>query len=185
MTVANKGKRDTIGSFPDFVANDASRASWRGPSRARQTSIVTSRPAWRNYKTGPAAVPGAPACGAAARRSEERAAARPRRATGVHVPWVASRRCCGATRRGRGDSSTRRAALRSAGAGALSAAASARRRRTRPRPSPPAPRSRTHQNDEFIFRACWPSYPRTLPRVAQRPSPPLRATSPIRRTALQ
>ncbi|CAH2238246.1 jg11526 [Pararge aegeria aegeria] len=36
-------------------------------------------------------------------------------------------------------------------------------------PRSPAPCSRTHQNDEFIFRACWPSYPRTLPRVPQRP----------------
>ncbi|CAG4978789.1 unnamed protein product [Parnassius apollo] len=52
-------------------------------THARQTSLVTSWPARRNYKTGRAAVLGAPASGAVAQRSDERAAARPRRATGA------------------------------------------------------------------------------------------------------
>lgn len=141
---------------------------------ARRTSLVTSRPARQNYKTGRAAraaarrsAPGAPGTG----RSDERAADRPRRATSRPYVLVRGRRHDGGRAgRGRGYSSTRRAALRSAGAGALSATASARRRRARPLPAPPAPRSSLdHAPKRRIYLPCMlallPEAMRTLPRM--------------------
>ncbi|CAG4964921.1 unnamed protein product [Colias eurytheme] len=119
-------------------------------THARQTSLVTSQPARQNYKTGRAAQPSAPT------GNKQRGAVRNAQSTDpdappeYHIPWAASRRCGRrGPVRGRGYSSTQRAALRSAGAGALSATASARRRRRPPRsPALPAlshaPKRRIH-----------------------------------------
>lgn len=144
----------------------AARASWRRPSRTRLKLV-----SWRHGPPGEITKPAGRRNRLrqqAAQRSGERAAARPRRATGVShtvggVTTLSTARAgararvhehtaSGATERGRRCSE--RSSLRTPAP-------------PPPRlPAPPARRSRTHQNDEFIFRACWPSYSRTLPRVA-------------------
>lgn len=132
---------------------------------------MTSQPGRRNYKTGR---PGGEAASASKRAGAAQWRARRRPTPTRHrlLTYRGRRHDAGDAGRARARArglSTRRAALRSAGAGALSAAASARRRRRPPHlPARPARRSRTHQNDEFIFRARWPFSPRTLPRVPRR-----------------
>lgn len=83
LSLASRGDRRARHCTGTEVGGGGSSVLAQAVTHARQTSIVTSRPARRNYKTGRAAAPGAPASGVAARRSEERAAARPRRATGA------------------------------------------------------------------------------------------------------
>lgn len=144
----------------------AARASWRRPSRTRVKLV-----SWRHGPPGEITKPAGRRSRLrqqAAQRSGGRAAGRPRRATGVsHTVGGVTTLCTaragararvhehaasGATERGRRCSE--RSSLRA------------------PAPPPSAPPrtarafSRTHQNDEFIFRACWPSYLRTLPRVS-------------------
>lgn len=144
----------------------AARASWRRPSRTRVKLV-----SWRHDPPGEITKPARRRNRLrqqAAQRSGGRAAARPRRATG------GSHTVGGVTTLSTAQASARARVHEHAASGATERGRRCSERSSLrtpapppPRlPAPPAPRSRTHQNDEFIFRACWPSYSRTLPRVA-------------------
>ncbi|CAB3239973.1 unnamed protein product [Arctia plantaginis] len=103
----------------------------------------------------------------AAQRSGGRAAGRPRRATGV------SHTVGGVTTLGTARAGARARIHEHAASGATERGRRCSERSSLRTPAPPPSSppltarafSRTHQNDEFIFRACWPCYSRTLPRV--------------------
>lgn len=144
----------------------AKRASWRRLSRTRVKLV-----SWRHGPSGEITKPAGRhnwLRQQAAQRSGGRAADRPRRATGV------SHTVGGVTTLGSARAGARARVYEHAASGATERGRRCSERSSLRAPAPPPsspPRtarafSRTHQNDEFIFRACWPSYSRTLPRVS-------------------